>query len=76
MEKYLDSQSLLDQFVQFAATKKIAPNMKDIAISKRIILQQLKAYISRNSLGDGGFYPLLYKDDKTVKRALEQIRKK
>jgi len=39
-------------------------------------LMQLKAYISRNSIGDQGFYPLLYKDDKTVKTALEQLRKK
>jgi len=76
MEKFLDAQNLLNDFVQFATTKKVVANWKEINTSKRIILTQLKAYITRNSLGDTGFYPMLYKDDKTVKHALEQIRKK
>ena len=76
MEKFLDAQNLLNDFVKFATTKKVVANWKEINTSKRLILTQLKAYITRNTLGDTGFYPMLYKDDKTVKRALEQIRKK
>jgi carboxyl-terminal processing protease len=76
MEKYLDGENLLSDFVQFAATKGVAANPKQINISKRYLLSQLEAYISRNTLGDSGFYPLLYKDDTTVKRALEQLKKK
>jgi carboxyl-terminal processing protease len=76
MEKYLASQNLLSEFVLFAANKGVAANPKQINISKRYLLNQLEAYISRNTLGDSGFYPLLYKDDATVKRALEQLKKK
>ena len=76
MDKYLDAQNLLPAFVKFATTKGVAANSKQISISKRLLLQQIKAYISRNTLGDSGFYPLLYKNDKTVKIALEQLRKK
>jgi len=76
MDKFLDGQNLLPEFVRFATTKGVAANPKQINISKRFLLMQLKAYISRNSIGDQGFYPLLYKDDKTVKTALEQLRKK
>jgi carboxyl-terminal processing protease len=76
MERYLDSQNLLAGFVQYAASKGIAANPKQINISKRYLLTQLQAYISRNALGDSGFFPLLYKDDITVKKALEQIAKK
>jgi len=76
MSSYLDGQNLLNDFIAFATTKGVAPNSKQINISKRFLLSQLKAYISRNSLGDSGFYPLLYKDDKTVKTALESLRKK
>lgn len=76
MEKYLDQQNLLPDFVIFTTTKGVVPNWKQINISRRILLTQLKAYITRNSLGDAGFYPLLYKDDKTVKHALEQLRRK
>ncbi len=76
MQKYLDSQNLLPDFEKFAASKGVPANQKQINISKRFLLTQLEAYISRNVLGDPGFYPLLYKDDITVKRALEQLRKK
>ena len=76
MDKYLDNQNLLPDFEHYAATKGVAVNRKQIDISKRFLLSQLKAYISRNILGDSGFYPLLYKDDKTVQVALEQLRKK
>lgn len=75
IEKYLDSQQLLSQFTAFAATKGIAPNAKQIAISGNFLLMQLKSYITRNIQGDEGFYPLYYKNDKTVLKALEVIRK-
>jgi carboxyl-terminal processing protease len=76
MDKYLDAQNLLPEFVRFTTTKGVVANSKQVNISKRLLLTQLKGYISRNSIGDQGFYPLLYKDDKTVKTALEQLRKK
>lgn len=76
MDKYLDTQNLLPQFVAFAKSKGVNPDARQINISKRFLLMQLKSYISRNSIGDEGFYPMLYKDDKTVKTALEQLRKK
>ena len=75
MSDYLDKQNILTDFTSFAATKGIKPNPHDINISKRFILFQLKAYISRNMLGDAGFYPLLYKDDKTVKTAIQELSK-
>ncbi|MFA5044840.1 MAG: S41 family peptidase [Paludibacter sp.] len=76
MDKYLDEQDLLTKFVAFATSKSVVANRKEINISKKIMLEQLKAYISRNTLGDADFYPLLYKDDMTVKKALEEMRKK
>jgi len=41
-----------------------------------LLESQLEAYITRNILGDSGFYPLLYKDDSTVRKALEIIKTK
>lgn len=76
ISNYLDSQNLLGEFTAFAAAKGVAINNSQITISKRFLLSQLKAYISRNMLGDSGFYPLLYKDDKTVKTALDEFHKK
>jgi len=76
MDKYLDTQNILGEFTSYAATKSVTPNQGQINISKQILLTDLKAYISRNILGDSGFYPLLYKDDKTVKTALIELKKK
>ena len=76
MDKHLNAQNLLTDFVLFASKKGVVANWNQINISKRLLLTQLKGYISRNSLGDSGFYPLIYQDDKTVRTALEQLRKK
>ncbi len=76
MEKYLDSQNLIPQFETFATSKGVAANKVQLAISKNLISNLLNAYITRNILGDEGFYPLLYKDDKTVSKALIELRKK
>ena len=76
LDKYLTSQNMINDFVAFSTTKGVVANWKQINKSKRFLLMQLNAYISRNTLGDSGFYPLLYKDDKTVKRALESLSKK
>ena len=76
MEKFLDAQNLLSQFEIFATSKGVVANRKQIEISKKVIINLLQAYITRNSLGDNGFYPLLYKDDKTVMKALQQLKMK
>jgi len=75
MDKHLSTQPLLKEFTSFAATKGVTPNEKEIAISQRLINNQLKSYITRNTLGDTGFYPLFFRDDKTVKKAIETISK-
>lgn len=75
MSHYLDTQDILGQFTKFAAGKGVAPNPKQIAVSKRLLLTQLKSYITRNIMGDEGFYPLFYQDDQTVKKALEMVKK-
>lgn len=76
MKAYLVSQDLLPDFVSYCSSKGVAANTKQINTSSMFIVNQLHAYISRNTLGDEGFYPMLYQNDKTVKVALDNIRKK
>ena len=76
MEKHLDAQNLLNQFVAFAEKRGVKPHPSQIQQSRNIILVRLKAYISRNVLGDEGFYPILFKDDPAVKKAISEISKK
>lgn len=75
MDNYLTAENLLNEFTTFAAAKGVAPNVREIGISKELISNQIKAYIIRNILGDNGFYPILYKNDEAVKKALESLKK-
>jgi carboxyl-terminal processing protease len=75
MNAHLSKQTLLNEFTAFAAKKGLAPNPKQINISRKLIESQITSYITRNVLGDEGFYPLFYKDDSTVLKAVEVLAK-
>ena len=74
LEQHLDKQNLLSQFVTYTSQKGINPVQSEINRSSSLVLNRLKAFISRNILGDDGFYPILFKEDNTVKRAVKEIR--
>lgn len=76
MVSYLDSQPLLQEFVAYAEEKGVKAVPKEVKQSEKFILTRLKAYISRNILGDAGFFPILFKDDEAVKKAVEELAKK
>lgn len=68
--------SLLEDFVSYAARQGVTPSRHDIAISKRLILAQLRAYIGRNTrLDSNGFYDNIHVIDPTVTKALEILEK-
>ena len=75
MDQFLTSQNLLSEFVAFAASKGVPTNQREINVSKNLLLTQIKSYIVRNIIGDSNFYPLLNREDETVKKALEAIKK-
>jgi carboxyl-terminal processing protease len=75
MNKYLDKQALLDQFVQFAATSGIKKDPAGLKTSGAIIHTQLKAYIARNILDNKGFYPIWEQIDTTLKYAIDFLKK-
>ena len=73
LEKHLNNQNILREFVAFAAEKDVAPNEEQIAKSKPLITRLLNAYIVRNILGDEGFFPLYERDDDITKKAVEVL---
>jgi carboxyl-terminal processing protease len=72
--RYLEQQPLLSDFTNFAATKGIKKRPALIEISAKLIETHLMAYISRNFFDDAGFYPVFYKDDATILRAIQVIK--
>ncbi|MBR4706129.1 MAG: PDZ domain-containing protein [Paludibacteraceae bacterium] len=75
LEKHLNQQNLVKEFVAFAATKDVAPVEAEIQKSRPLLTRLLNAYIVRNILGDEGFFPLFERDDEITKRAVEELSK-
>ncbi len=74
IEKFLDKQGLLDQFIRYATTNGIKKDPEGLKISGQIIQIQLKAYIARNILDNKGFYPIWEKIDTTLKFAIDFLK--
>ena len=74
--EYLDKFKLVDNLALYAKKKGVAPNYKQIAVSRDLIDNYIKSFIGRHIMDDGGFYPILYLKDTTVDMALKQITKK
>ena len=69
-------KEMFDDFVRYAEKHGVKPNWKDIARARHIMETQLRAYISRNSdLEDNAFYYFIYPIDKTVLRAIEELKR-
>lgn len=76
LEKFLDRQNLLNQFIEFSAKNGIKKDQEGIKISGFTIETQLKAYIARNILDNKGFYPVWQQIDNTLKYAIEYLQEK
>lgn len=75
MEKHLKAKPLLKEFIAYASEKGLQPVQKDLNKSGQFINRHIIAFISRNILSDAGFYPILFKGDKTVQRAILELEK-
>jgi len=75
-ESYLLQHKILSSFTDFATKKGIATDPKGLAISGKIIETQLMAYISRNIIGEVGFYSVISNLDPTLKEAIKAFDKK
>ena len=61
---------MLNDFVAYAERHGVRPDWHQIAVSRDIIMAQLRAYIGRNSkLEDAGFYSMIYPIDNVLKQA-------
>lgn len=74
IENYLDKNSVLDEFLNYAEEKGVAKDEEGLKASGAFISTQMKAYIARNIIGEEGFYPIIKQVDKTLLRAIEISR--
>jgi carboxyl-terminal processing protease len=72
--KFLNGQNILRKFVAFAVKEGVKEKPKDIKMSEKILKVQLNAYIARNFLDNGGFFPIIQELDNTLTRALDTFQ--
>ena len=69
------TDAIFTDFINFALTKGVKRNGKDLSKSDRYIKTMLKAYIGRNLLDNNGFYPVLNTIDPAFIRAVDELKK-
>ena len=72
----LKKRAILNEFVQYAVKNGVATNDAGIKTSGKIIETQLMAYISRNIIGEEGFYSAISSIDAALIEALKALDKK
>ncbi len=77
LEAFLDGDGrLLEDFVEYAATKGVKPNRKEIATSRVLLEPMLRAYIGRNTeLQDVGYISQIAPIDEALQKAFEVLAK-
>ncbi|MBR5830685.1 MAG: PDZ domain-containing protein [Tidjanibacter sp.] len=75
LNAFLDGdKTLLEDFVQYAATKGVKPNRKEIATSRKLLTSMLRAYIARNTeLQDVGYFSQIAPIDYTLQKSFEVL---
>ena len=71
---YLDKENINLQFYKFAESKGLTTETAGRDECADVINNILKAYISRNIIGEKAFYPILNSKDETITKALEVMR--
>lgn len=77
LDTLLSRGDLVENFVAYAERNGVERDDVGLAMSCEIIEAQLRAYIGRNALhDDAGFYYNIYPIDKTMQRAVKELRTK
>lgn len=71
---FVIQNDLFNSALKYAHENGIERNLEEIQLSKKLIKQELKAYIGRNLWNDLGYYIVANKNDKTVQKALESFK--
>ncbi len=73
LSDYLDSQSLLKQFVNFAKDNGIVADTEEIILSQHTLQIYIKAFIGRFILDNNGYYPIIQEIDRDVIKSIEVL---
>lgn len=69
------NDEILNDFVKYAAYKGVPDRWYYIHQSQDLITSNIKGYIARDILGQGAYYPIVNRTDKTIEAALKALNK-
>lgn len=69
------TESILNDFVKFAAEKGVPARWYYINMSRDVIVNYIKALVARDIFGSEAFYPIINRTDKTVEAAIKAFNK-
>jgi carboxyl-terminal processing protease len=75
-DRFLKERNILKVFIDFGVKKGLPTESEGLRISGKIIEAQLIAYISRNIIGEEGFYSAISSIDAALIEALKALDKK
>jgi len=75
LKDHLEKTYVFNKLIEQINQKGIKYSSAELNESRTLIQTQLFAYISRNILGEKGFYTFIYESDPTVKKAIELLKK-
>jgi carboxyl-terminal processing protease len=75
LSNYLDRIGIFNEFLNHVKEKGVSYTQAELIEAKELIRMQLYAFVARNILGNDGFYPIIYEQDKTVLKAIELMQK-
>jgi carboxyl-terminal processing protease len=73
LSEHLNNQDLMAKFIEYAETEGVNRDDEQIAISRKLMHTQLKAYIARNIIDNEGFYPIISEIDETLQHSVSLI---
>jgi len=75
MEKYLNEKKVFDQFKDQLKSTGITYSQTEFNQSGKLLEKQIYALISRNIIGDDGYFPIIFEIDNTIQKAIELLEK-
>jgi len=75
-KRYLKSENIFEQFVDYAEKQGIKRDAKGIRQSRKVLEAQVMALIARNIIDNDGFYPIIQDIDKTLLESVSIVENK
>jgi carboxyl-terminal processing protease len=73
-EKFKVDDDLFNSVIKYAEQHELPRNLAEIRDSKKLIIESLKGFISKDLWGNFGYYVIINENDKTIQKAVAEFK--